>query len=306
MNHSNFARGIVRSAGFAAVAGLLAFAGAAHAALLFTGNGTVAGNSVSAGAEFTVSGNTLTVILENTSPANNHEAPGSTLTGFSFLLDGGSPTLTPVSAISPNAIFNWQDCNVNGCGGTNVNVGGEWGYQSNFSNPTLGVNGVEGIGSSGYITTGLTADLGNFNGPDLQSPVSLDGIEFGVISTNHGPLNGGLARQALIDYSVTLSLSGVRGYSESQITDVTFFYGTPDAGMSGVFDAPPSSGAPNKVPEPPSWALFAAALLGFAVLYVQDRARRQQLACSCVEPVAAIMPWRGSASDRLFRFKRRL
>jgi hypothetical protein len=262
------ARGRTQSAVFAISLGLLGLAAAAapaHATLLFTGSGTAAGNSVSASAEFIISGNTLTVTLQNTSGANALESPGSTLTGFSFLLGGGSPTLTTVSAISPNTIVNAGDCNASSCGGTNVNVGGEWGYQSSFSNGTLGVSGVEGIGSSGYITTGLPHDLGNFNGPDLQSPASLDGIEFGVISANHGALNGGLTGQALIDDTVILTLSGVSGFSESQITDVTFFYGTPDSGLTGVPDVP---GVP--VPEPPSGALFAIGLLGLGLL----RARR--------------------------------
>lgn len=254
----NVGRLVASMIGLAALASL---ATPANATLLFTGSGTAAGNSVTASAAFSISGDTLTVTLKNTSGANTLEAPGSTLTGFSFLLGGASPALTPVSAISPNAIFDSAACNANPCTGTNVNVGGEWGYQSNLTNAILGVSGVEGIGSSGYITTGLTGDLGNFNGLDLQKPASLDGIEFGVISKNHGTLNGGLTGQALVEDTVVLTLAGVSAYNENQITGVTFFYGTPDSGLTGVPDQPPTN-----VPEPPSWALLAAGLLGLAAL----------------------------------------
>lgn len=251
------------------VAMAAAVASPAKADVIFTTSGTLAGNSVNASATFAISGNALTVTLQNTSGTNSQEAPGSTLTGFSFLLGGGSPTLTPSSAISPNAIFDSGACDVTSCTGTNVNVGGEWGYQSNFSNGTLNVSGVEGIGSSGYITTGLSGDLGNFNGVDLESPKSLDGIEFGVISANHGAFNGGLSNQALIDDTIVLTLLGVSNFKESDISGVTFFYGTPDGSLPGAVCVPggpvPCGGPPVNVPEPNTLALFGGALvaLGF-------------------------------------------
>jgi PEP-CTERM motif len=112
--------------------------------------------------------------------------------------------------------------------GLTVNVGGEWGYQNNFTNGILGVSGVEAIGSAGYITTGLVGNLGNFNGVNLQTPTSLDGIEFGILSASHGTLNGGLASQALIDDKIILTLNGVSGFTEDQIGGVAFLYATPE------------------------------------------------------------------------------
>jgi hypothetical protein len=177
------------------------------------------------------------------------------LTGLTFQLNGADPSLTPVSAISPNAILDSAACNVS-CTGTNVDVGGEWGYQTGFTGAT------EAVASAGYITTGQPGDIGNFNngtaGTNLQDPNSLDGIEFGIVSNNVGALNGGLGGQALIQDKVVLTLTGVSGITESEIGNVSFLYGTaPDATIPGTI----CTTCGGSVPEPGTLALFGPAML---------------------------------------------
>src|SRR6476659_6278908 len=96
--------------------------------------------------------------------------PQGTLMGIRTVLLGGLVSLALAAVASPagavlfsgsgtvggnsvaaTAIFQANQCSI-GCPGTNVNVGGEWGYQ----HTTTGFNLV---GSAGYVTSGLPGNL---------------------------------------------------------------------------------------------------------------------------------------------------
>jgi len=254
------------------MAGAVASVGApADATAIYTASGTQGGRAVSASAAFTISGNQLTIVLQNTSPAASpSETPTNTLTGIAFLLNGANPLLTPMTA-SAAKILNPGACSpASACTGANVNVGGEFGYQNGFSYG--GLHNAEAIGSAGYITTGIPHNIGNFNGglagTDLDNHQSLGGIDFGIVSNTFGSPNGGLNGQPLVQDTVTFTLLGVSSFLESQIGSVLFLYGTaPDGALGGSLQpclGLTCGGTTGEIPEPGTMALFGAGLMGLA------------------------------------------
>lgn len=233
--------------------GGFAGAGSAFAATVITASGTGPGGvPISASATFTISGDDLTVMLQNTAPSNlGQDVPGSTLTGVFFDLTD-SWVLTPWSAtITAGSIVQGSSCSTSLCTSSQTNVGGEFGYQM-----TSFPGGADrGIASAGYLTTGLPGNIGNFGGVNLDDPNSLDGINFGIISAAVGfNPNGGLESRPLIRDTVTFLFHGATGLTYSDITDVSFQYGT-------------AITEPNipLIPEPEIYAMMAAGLglMGF-------------------------------------------
>lgn len=250
---------------FAACLALTTFASASALAdeITFVGSGTGPGSvPVSASAKFAFSGNTLTITLTNTSPSNSgQDVPGSTLTGV-FWNSVSNRALTPISAsVAPgSSIIQSSTCDLGAaCTVTSstTNVGGEFGYQA-----TALTGGADrGIASSGYLSTGLAGNIGNFNsgaaGTNLDGPTSLDGINFGIVSAASGfNPNGGLAGEPLIQSAVIFVLTGVSGLTAADISNVSFQYGTAIT-ETNVPGTPGTS-----VPEPSSLGLLGVALLG--------------------------------------------
>ena len=198
------------------------------------------GGFLAARVTFEIVGDILTVILENiANPAldgqSGKDTSGNTLTGVYWDFTG-NPVLTPQSAtIAAGALIQANKCTYGPCNATTTNIAGEWGYQASSSQVPTGSGADRGIASSGYLNTGLAHNIGNFGpggaaGADLDDPKSLDGINFGIISnlsgnSNFNP-NGGLANDPLIRHTARFTLSGALGLTNSDISDVTFQYGT--------------------------------------------------------------------------------
>ena len=226
-------------AGALALGAAVAMAPADANALLVTG---LSGNRA-ASADFSIVGGDLQVILTNTSTADVL-VPIDVLTAVFFNISGVG-TLTPVSALltSGSVVLFGPD------GGGNV--GGEWRYNTGIAGP---LGATMSIQSAGYD---LPASAANFNGSNLQGPVGLDGLQYGITSagdnsgTGNTPVTGG---NALIKNSVTFLLSAVNDITEFDISNVSFQYGTglTEPNVPGTV-----------VPVPAALPIIGAALAGF-------------------------------------------
>ena len=222
--------------------------GTARADLLFTGsNGTL-----SASADFALSGNTLTITLTNTSPYDVL-VPGDVLTGLFF---NTAHTLTPLSAsLNGSSVYD---------GSIKYNVGEGWQYKTFASGGPQGENA--GISATGL---GLFGPNGNFYTPlpGQQSNPNLGGVDYGIVSAGDNPAtgNGGISGHGpFIKDSIVFTLTAGQGFVLTDLGDsVVFQYGTSltETHLTGT---PPVTNPHDSpaVPEPSSMAIALTALAG--------------------------------------------
>jgi hypothetical protein len=231
--------------------------------ITLTGDGvTSTGIAVSAAATFNFSGNILTITLQNTSGRNaRQDTQDNTLTGiFWSFKDNLNPVLKPLSATIGSGSSIIGTCSVVNCTGV-TNVGGEFGYDYEVTGLPRGAD--RGISSAAYLNTGLTNNIGNFNGgaagTNLDGIAGLGGINFGIISDAPGyNPNNALDGKPMISDTVVFRLSGVRGLDVSNLSPANFQYGTSFSDLNVLDDFP----AIAAVPEPSILALFGLGLLG--------------------------------------------
>jgi len=233
-------------------------------------------NGRSASASFTISGDTLTILLTNTdtAPKGPSWVPSEVLTGLFFNLGTASDVFTPVSAtIAPGGLAQADKCNAGQCSGATTNVGGEWSYAfGGVSDPDI-VGTNRGISTAGYLNA--NTDLGNFNGSNLDKANSLNGANFGLVpgSFVDGSGVGGLDKDPLVKGSATFVLKVPRGLTEAMISNVYFTYGTSLKAPSFTTSTTngTGSGAVGNVPEPSTLTLIGA---GLAIAAYRVRRRR--------------------------------
>lgn len=188
-------------------------ASSASASLLLSGS---SGNRAASANFSVVAGTQLRVVLTNIA-TNDITGTADLLTAVFLRIDGPAiNTLAPVSAIlSAGSIVH------NGPNGGG-NLGGEWAFASGGNYP--GSTNV-GIGSAGFNIFGQ----GNFNGPDLHSPIAVNGANYGITSAgdNLVTANGGLANDPIVKNSVTFTILGLpENFDLSRISLAYFQYGT--------------------------------------------------------------------------------
>lgn len=240
-------------------------AGPASATTLVTFDGT---GYQDGSVEYTITGNTLTITLTNTaSYANNANlAPPDALTGVIFTLPTGISLDAQTALVAPgSSIIQANTCDAGPSCVGETNVGGEFGYQTApFASPGVPAGDYNaGIGSSGQVVGNGT----QFGGPDLDKPVQMNGINFGIVGSNYANANpnNGLTKDPLIQSAVTFNLTILGGtLLESQITNWALVFGTA-WGEGTITTGTITTGvADTAVPEPSSLFLLGGGLTTLA------------------------------------------
>ena len=246
------------------IAGCAAFAALAITseihALTFFGStpGDNPGEELQASVSFTLSNNDLVVTLSNAGTYDSNDAP-DILTGIFFTING-DPLLTPLSAaVAPGSFVTGHHV----LPGFNGNIGSEWAYRNELTGAPLGDN--EGISSTSLKWFGKK---NLFPGSTIKGAGSFGGVQFGLTTDFDFPANdrGSIKNQALIENSTVFTFDGLpEGFSLSDVTNVTFKYGT-------TLKEPEFIGV-AAIPEPAPITLVGAGLLGMLSLKRRKAAR---------------------------------
>lgn len=216
-----------------AVAVLSASAGAG---IVFSGNANnpEVGTNASGSAEFSISGDVLTVVLTNTT-APRTTAQGNALTGVTFDVTGTNPALDLASTAMSAGSLLWTSKTASTA---SANINGSW----------TDVLGASPLGEFGAASTGFG---GRFNGGSISlgnSSPNYGVVAAGTFDGTSGVSFGG-SQFPFIQSSLTLTFSGATGMSLSQLANVKVLFGTDGTGIITT----------TKVPAPGSVALLAMA-----------------------------------------------
>lgn len=235
-------------------------------AAIFLGSGLSPenSNSVSAKADFSIVGDVLTLVLTNTT-AGGTKAQGDALTGVVFdLTKSPLPNLTLASIALTSGSKIYTSSGINNA----TALSGSWtddlaGAVHDFGVATTGFNGLF-VGGS--ISRGnASPDYGIIAGTGTNGTGSM-----------RTPFDG--SKRPLILNSLTFKFNGAKGLTESQITDVSFLFGTAGGALIGAtLDQPPETlnhvnGDLVSAPEPSSLIVFG---LVFVAVGGYGRLRRR-------------------------------
>ncbi len=210
----------------AASAAVLAMASSAGAAVVFSGSGynSEGNQNVSGSATFSISGNTLTVVLTNTTLPRT-TAQGNAMTGVTFNLSSGNPALTLTSTQVTAGSTYWTSKTTSALPPSLV---GSW--TSAVVSNSQHQYGVATTGFNGWFNGG-SISLGN------AAP------NYGIVAA--GTFDGtnvsfGGSQYPFVQNSMTFTFTGVAGISESQIGNVKLLFGTDGTGIIETIPTPGS------------------------------------------------------------------
>ncbi len=187
------------------------------AATIFSGSGNnpEVNANASGEASFAISGDTLTVVLTNTTAPRTAEQ-GNVMSGVAFDIDSASPTLSLTSIALAGGSAIWTSKTA-----------------SNTSDPLAGswtdVLGASPLASYGVSTSGFN---GRFNGGSIS--LGNAGPNYGIVAANTfdgSNVSFGGSQFPFIQDSLTFTFSGISGISESQISNVQLLFGTDGTGI---------------------------------------------------------------------------
>ena len=215
-------------------------------------NGT-SGNTLSASAQFDLSGSTLTITLTDTATsANAQYLPSDILTAVYFGTTSLA-ALTPGTASLDGSTIISTDL---------TDVGSNWEFLGGFT-PVRGL--VNGISASGLSVFGQ----GNFNNCTSSTCENLGGINWGLVPSFFPPsqgINGGVSGRTLVDDRVQFTLNTMPGFSLASIDSVQFQWGT----SNDEFSATGMTSAPE-----PSTLVLVGGGIGLAAFWRRKRQGRQ-------------------------------
>lgn len=247
---------------FSAVVAFAAFASPARATDVTP---TFSSGSLSASVHFVTVGTSLTITLTNT--GGDALVPGDVLTAVFFNCTGCG-SLTEVSAVTSGLTF-LGTSSAQTYSPIGTNVGGEWAYSGSIGGGPGGA--VNGISSAGFGFFGA----GTFNGPNLEGPVAVNGLNFGIVSGADNPAtaNGGLESVPVTHHDVIFQMTCSVNCSNATFSNVSVQYGT---ALSETNIGGGSGGGSGQtlVPEPTSLLLFGSGLA--ATAYRARRKKQQQ------------------------------
>jgi len=218
--------------------------------VLFDSGGTTNPGLLSGTVDMTLVGNTLTVVLRNTSADAAGSAAGVLLTGVAFQLPSGV-------AISSGSVSIGSSTAVNFTAPLNGNLSSEWGYDNGPLNSGAFLNDAT-YSYNTVVASMVSMTTNQFASGSIGQPPDLGGPDFGAISALETDAGGQEEIRDTVTFSLILS-----GNPPSNLVSLI------EGGNVGI-----SFGSPNtsSVPEPTSLSLLAVGAAMFGV----RRLRRKQ------------------------------